>query len=428
MDFSMQHPADQIVMIMNRIYHNGMTTTSGGNLSIMDNEGVLWISPSGIDKGNLRREDIMRVLPDGTIEGPHRPSVEYPIHASIYKQRPDFKAVLHAHPPSLVAISLVRRQPRTDLLPSTSHVCGDIRIASYALPGSEKLRRNITEQFALGADTVMMDNHGVVIGAQNLFEAFVMFETLDYAMRLEINASASGTVHGLTQKHMEIYRKKTIPDLPSFTPDGHGSRELALRRDMCTIIRRAYNNQLFTSGQGTFSCRLGEDDFVITPYAKDRNYLEPEDLVRIKDGKGEAGKLPSRSAKLHKDIYHLNPEVQSIIVAHPPHIMAFAITDREFDARLIPESYIALRNVRKLPFGSSILQTEMTARELSLKNPVVIVENDCVITVGKSLLDAFDKLEVLEYSAKSVLYTKNLGELVTINDEEVREIEEVFKL
>ena len=52
MNFEMQHPADQIVTIMNRIYHNGMTTTSGGNLSIMDADGVMWISPSGIDKGS----------------------------------------------------------------------------------------------------------------------------------------------------------------------------------------------------------------------------------------------------------------------------------------------------------------------------------------------------------------------------------------
>ena len=59
MNFDMLHPADQIVMIMNRIYYYGMTTTSGGNLSICDSDGRVWISTSGIDKGQLRREDIM---------------------------------------------------------------------------------------------------------------------------------------------------------------------------------------------------------------------------------------------------------------------------------------------------------------------------------------------------------------------------------
>ena len=60
MNFSMLHPADQIVMIMNRLYSYQMTTTSGGNLSIMDDEGVMWISPSGVDKGNLTTADMVR--------------------------------------------------------------------------------------------------------------------------------------------------------------------------------------------------------------------------------------------------------------------------------------------------------------------------------------------------------------------------------
>lgn len=74
--YNLLHPADQIVMLMNRIYRYGMTTTSGGNLSVLDENGDIWITPSGIDKGSLKRIDIMQVKPDGTIIGPHRPSVE----------------------------------------------------------------------------------------------------------------------------------------------------------------------------------------------------------------------------------------------------------------------------------------------------------------------------------------------------------------
>ena len=67
MRFDMLHPADQLVMIMNRIYSYGMTTTSGGNLSIQDENGDIWITPSGIDKGSLTRQDIILVKPDGEI-------------------------------------------------------------------------------------------------------------------------------------------------------------------------------------------------------------------------------------------------------------------------------------------------------------------------------------------------------------------------
>ena len=85
MRFDLLHPADQLVMIMDRIYQYGMTTTSGGNLSIMDNEGNIWITPAGVDKGTLTRNDIICVHPDGTVVGPHKPSSEFPFHASVYK-------------------------------------------------------------------------------------------------------------------------------------------------------------------------------------------------------------------------------------------------------------------------------------------------------------------------------------------------------
>lgn len=430
MDFEMMHPADRIVTIMNRLYNYGMTTTSGGNLSICDPDGIVWISPSGVDKGSLRREDIMQIHKDGTIVGPHKPSSEYPFHLAIYEARPDIKAVLHAHPPALVAFSVVREIPDTSLTPDAKYICGDIRMAEYALPGSKLLGEKIANEFAAGVNTVMLENHGVVIGAADLFHAFMSFETLDYCARLEINARSLGcTPVRLSDKHMAIYRQKCAPKMDEFIPRIHTSEELDARREMCSLIHRAYDNQLFTSSQGTFSKRLSDGSFLITPYAMDRKYLAPEDIVRIEDGYKEHGKNPSRSVALHAEIYKKHPEIKSIICAHPPHIMAFAITDAVFDARLIPESYIMLKNVRKFPFGSSFLQPAMLADEISIKNPVCIIENDCVIVGGTSLLNAFDRLEVMEYSAKSVIDTASLGKaVVKIKPEEVKDIEIAFNL
>ena len=53
MKFELLHPADRLVLMMNRIYQSGMTTTSGGNLSILDDNGDIWITPTGVDKGTL---------------------------------------------------------------------------------------------------------------------------------------------------------------------------------------------------------------------------------------------------------------------------------------------------------------------------------------------------------------------------------------
>ena len=155
MRFDLLHPADQLVMLMARIYRYGMTTTSGGNLSIRDTNGDIWITPSGIDKNSLTRNDIIQVKPDGTLIGIHRPSVELPFHREIYRIRPDLRGIVHAHPPTLVAFSLARRIPNTHLVPNAQLVCGPIAMAKYGVPGSEQLGKNIAEEFQKGYNTVL---------------------------------------------------------------------------------------------------------------------------------------------------------------------------------------------------------------------------------------------------------------------------------
>lgn len=428
MNFELLHPADQLVKIMARIYAYGMTTTSGGNISIKDENGDIWITPSGIDKGNLTRQDIMQIKPDGTVIGLHTPSVEFPIHANIYKLRPDLRAIVHAHPPVLVAFSLVRQVPDMTLIPNASLVCGKVAMAKYDIPGSQQLGSNIAEKFAEGYNTVLMENHGVICGAGDLYHAFMVFETVTNASKIELDALKLGTPRKLTEAQIALDSSKAHPPLDAFEAKIISSEERAGRRDMCAIIHRSYDQRLFTSTQGTFSMRLSDGSLLITPYMKDRKYLEPEDIVRVKNGMCELGKTPSRSVLLHQRIYETHPEINSVIIAHPPATMAFAVTDAEFDSRLIPESYISLRNVGRLPYASSSLDMEGTAAMFSDKMPVIIVDNQCAIVTGNSLLNAFDRLEVLEYSAAAMIAAKDIGKVVLISDEEINALEKAFKL
>lgn len=428
MNFGLKHPAEQLVVIMDRIYRNGMTTTSGGNLSILDDHGDMWITPSGVDKGSLTREDIIRVRPDGTYTGKHVPSVELPFHRKIYEKRPDLKAVIHAHSPSLISFSIVRKIPEIKLIPNVQQVCGEVGLAKYATPGSIELGENIAREFDKGIDTVILENHGVAVGAEDLFKAFMAFETLDFCARLDIDAHALGKPTPLSMKHLAVSLNKQQPDMEEYEHPVITGEEAAAREEMCALIHRAYDLGLFTSTQGTFSQRLPDGSFLITPYLVDRKYMSEEDIVRIENGRRERGKTPSRSVMLHKYIYELHPWLNSVIIAHPPNIMAFAVTKEEFDSRIIPETYIMLRNVKKIPFGSSILQPKMTAETFSESAPAVIVQNDCVITTGTSLLNAFDRLEVLEYSAKAIIASGSIGKIVRIGEEEITRIDEVFKL
>jgi len=197
---------------------------------------------------------------------------------------------------------------------------------------------------------------------------------------------------------------------------------------MRALISRAYDQRLFTSTQGTFSQRLGADSFLITPFMIDRKYMDVADLVRVDHGRREAGKTPSRSVLLHRLIYARWPHVNSIIISHAPNIMAFAVTEARFDSRTIPESYILLRNMPRVPFGANFMLQEDVAEIFSEPNPVALVDNDCVIATGSSLLNAFDRLEVAEYSAKAIIASRELGEIVMIDDHQVRDIDKAFHL
>ncbi len=428
MNINYIHPADQLVMFMQRIYDKGLTTTSGGNLSIMDDDGNIWITPASVDKGTLTRNDIICVKPDGTTVGPHKPSSEYPFHAAVYKMRPDLRAVLHAHPPALVSFSTVRQSPNLDLLPSVRKVCPEVQIATYAVPGSDQLGENIGKCFADGCDIVLLENHGVCIGAEDMFSAFKKFETLDYSANLEILARRIGTPNTLPAEASRVTQTTTHLKMDDFIPRSHSSEELAARRDMITLIRRSYKQGLFTATHGTYSVRLSDGSFIITPFGLDRAYLQEEDLVRVKAGMKEQGKTPSRAVGLHQKIYETHPDIHAILLAHPVHAMAFAVTNTKFDPRTIPESYILLRDVKRLPYGEIYTQQEKTAMEFDAAHPAVMVDNECVIVTGETLLKAFDRLEVMESTAHSIINSAAIGSIVHISQEEVEDLKVAFEL
>ena len=428
MNINYIHPADQLVMFMQRIYDKGMTTTSGGNLSIMDEDGNMWITPAGVDKGTLNRNDIVCVKADGTIEGMHRPSSEFPFHKAVYKMRPDLKAVLHAHPPALVSFSIVRKLPTLDLMPSVRKMCPQVKIAEYALPGSEVLGNNIGKCFQEGCDIVLLENHGVCIGAEDMFTAFKRFETLDYVANLEILARRIGTPKPLDEAAYKVTQTRTHLKMDDFIPSSHSVEELAARRDMITLIRRSYKQGLFTATHGTYSVRLSDGSFLITPYGMDRAYLEEDDLVRVKAGMKEMGKTPSRAVGLHEAIYQAHPEISAVLLAQPVHAMAFAVTDAAFDPRTIPESYILLRDVKRMPYGQNYTQQELTAAYFGEVTPAAMVENDCVIVTGSTLLQAFDRLEVMESTAHSIINSVDLGDIVHISQNEIDDLKVAFHL
>lgn len=423
----LEHPRDEIVRTMNRIYGYRMTTTSGGNLSIKDSAGNIWISPARVDKGNLNRKDIVCVRADGTIDGLHPPSSEFPFHQAIYRARPDIESIVHAHPVALVAFSICRQMPDTRLFHQAHTVCGKIGFAPYALPGSEALGESIADTFRSGCDSVILENHGVVVGGNSLSQAFQRFEAFEFAGKTLIKARQLGQVRFLSDSQLEMAAKRSV-DFDSFDPPPATSNERELRRQLCEFVRRGCRQRLLISTEGSYSARVDDETFLITPTQQDRETLSIDDLVLIRGDQREIMKRASRAARAHQAIYRKHPQVQSIVLAHPVNGTAFSVTDSTFDVRTIPESYVFLRDVKRVPYGVHYRGDGTIADFVSPSSPAAVLENDGVLVTGSSVLDVFDRLEVLESTAEAVINARSIGELSTMPDAAIDDLKAAFNL
>lgn len=412
---------------MDRIYRYRMTTTSGGNLSIRDEAGDIWISPARVDKGRLRREDIVCVHPDGSTDGLHPPSSEFPFHKAIYEARSDVKAIVHAHPGALVAFSICRETPNTRIFHQAHSVCGAVGFAPYACPGSKALGASIAQTFAEGCDSVVLENHGVVVGGDSLAHAFQRFEAFEFAGKTLIKAKQIGELQVLDDAKLQLAADRSV-DFETYTPPTATAGERDLRQQLCDFIKRGCRQRLLISTEGSFSARVDENAFLITPTQRDRELLEPSDFVLVDGTQREAGKQASRAARAHQTIYEQHPNVHAIVFAHPVNATAFSVTDADLDVRTIPESYVFLRDVDRVPYGTHYRGDGSVGEYVSEAQPAALLENDGVIVTGRSILDAFDRLEVLESTAEALIDARAIGELSTMSDAVIDELRTAFDL
>jgi L-fuculose-phosphate aldolase len=347
------------------------------------------------------------------------------IHKAIYETRDDIRSITHSHPPSLISFALAHNVPDTRIFATAYLECGDPGYAEYAIPGSPSLAENISKVFGEGADTVIMENHGVITAGETCLQAFQRFETLDYVARILNNVSRIGNPVVLNNEEIALKTDYSFK-LEEFMPEKRSNEELELRTQMCRLIKRAYNQKLFTSTEGTFSTRVGDGSFLISPYGKDRVNLEPEDLVLIRDGYQETGKKPSRSLEYHIDIYKKHPEIAAVIIAHPPNVMAYGVSGLEMKTHSLPETFILLQDIGIVPYGAQHRDPGAFSEALSSETPSLLVQNDCYLVTGSNLLETYDRLEIAEFSASALIKTETMGGVVEFSEDNIEELKKKF--
>jgi L-fuculose-phosphate aldolase len=260
---------------------------------------------------------------------------------------------------------------------------------------------------------------------EDIADAYQRFETLELCARTILNAKTLGEPKFLTEEQILRHEQAINTNLRPFMNVKYPSDERAIRTEICTIVRRACSQGLMCSSYGTASIRWRGDDFLITPSNVQRWDIEPGDIVQVKNGMVEAGKMASRSVALHHEIYRRNPKINSIILTQSPALMGYCTTGVEFNVRTIPESWIFLQDVPRFPFGSQYDNLEGVAEEFKTR-PCVLLENDSVIVTGDKLINTFDRLEVADFSARSLIMAAPVGKLHPINDEQVEELRKAF--
>ncbi|XBC48824.1 L-fuculose-phosphate aldolase [Dolosigranulum savutiense] len=188
----MKEARDQLIAYGKKLVETNLTKGTGGNLSIFDREaGHMAITPSGIDFFEIQPEDIVIMTLDGDIvEGERTPSSEWVMHKIFYENREDIDAMIHAH----TMYATVMATLRWDLPPSHYMVAvagKNVRVADYATYGTPELAENAYEAMK-DRRAVLLANHGIIAGAQDLLNAFNIVEEVEYCSEVHIKAKSVG--------------------------------------------------------------------------------------------------------------------------------------------------------------------------------------------------------------------------------------------
>lgn len=166
-----------IAQYLRRLYFKNLTTCYGGNISIRDIDSYL-ISETGIDKSIIEDTNVARMSYDDVNLNNIKQSSEYQIHRMIYQVRPDINSIVHAHPPYATAFALSNATLDSRISSEMFKNLGTIAMAEYAKPGSTELAEIVSKTSRI-SDSIIMANHGVIVLANNIHQAYYMMELIE---------------------------------------------------------------------------------------------------------------------------------------------------------------------------------------------------------------------------------------------------------
>jgi L-fuculose-phosphate aldolase len=184
-------------------YQRNYIVGADGNISVRLGDGTVVITPTGAMKGFLQPQHLARIDMQGepVDDGPGASS-EKGIHLIAYHERPDMRAVVHAHPPHAVAMTIAGIDLQAPFIPEIIVTIGGIPTAPFGTPGTPELGESI-RAIVRCSDTVVMSNHGSVTLGTNLLDAYKKLDMVEHTARILWLAHSVGSAKPLPPEYVQ---------------------------------------------------------------------------------------------------------------------------------------------------------------------------------------------------------------------------------
>lgn len=206
--------------------------------------------------------------------------------------------------------------------------------------------------------------------------------------------------------------------------------EFEIKQEMCEIGRRVYERGMVAANDGNFSVKLNANEILCTPTGVSKGFMTPEYICKI-DMKGKLLEShgdfkPSSEMKMHLQVYKERPDVQAVLHAHPPYATTFAAAGLPLEQPVLSEAVLTLGRVPIAAYGTPSTKEvpEAVAKYLPYCDAMLLA-NHGALSYGDSLMNAYHKMESVEFYARILYQTKLLGGARELTQKQVEDIYEI---
>ena len=206
--------------------------------------------------------------------------------------------------------------------------------------------------------------------------------------------------------------------------------EYEIKKQICEIGQRIYNKGMVAANDGNISVKISENEFLCTPTGVSKGFMTPEFICKVdRNGKviqANKGFKPSSEIKMHLRVYKERPDVNSVVHAHPMYATGFAIAGIPLTEPVMPEAIIQLGCVPIAEYGTPSTEEIPDAVSRYLQHyDAVLLENHGALAFSDSLLNAYHKMESVEFYAQLLFIAKMLGGPKALSEAQVKRLYEL---